>query len=116
MKKAFTLIELIIVIAIISILASAILPILIKVKNKSHDRQHIEQTTTVNPRSIYHVGDTVSIDSLSITGTINNVYNRGRSSDIADIIVKGTNGMPTILERINTDLLKKVVLPEDWKK
>ena len=111
-KNAFTLIELLVVIAIIALLAALLLPALQAAKKKVQQKQQQEQV--LHPRPEVFVGDLVYIEGLDITGKVNQVYSYGVPS--VDIMVKGTNGMPTIIEKVNTALIKKVPSADDWKK
>ena len=115
-KTAFTLIELLVVIAIITILLGMFVPAFKKAKLRAEtikERQRQEQTT---PSVIFNVGDVVYIDSLSITGIVNssNVGIGPFQNPYVDILIKNTNGLPTLLERINVTLLKKIPQAEKW--
>src|SRR5512137_17642 len=112
-RNAFTLIELLVVIAIIAILAAMLLPALQKAKERAKQKQQTEQVERVNrgqPAEGFKLGDTVYIDGMDVTGRVNNVWAApfGGNTTV-DLLVKGTNGVPYTLEKINTALLKPVI-------
>lgn len=120
MKKAFTLIELLVVIAILAILAAMLVPAIKKAKEKVAQKQQTEQVQRVQngqPAEGFKLGDTVYIDGMDVTGRVNNVWAApfGGNATV-DLLVKGTNGVPYTLEKINTALLKPVLTLEDQSK
>ncbi len=86
MKKGFSLIEALLVIAIIAILAAMLLPIFM--------RHRIANGL--------HVGDRVVIKTLNVRGIVDHFYN-GRVT----IIAIGNDGYPVKLDSIDVKLLEK---------
>lgn len=116
-RSAFTLIELLVVIAILAILAAMLVPAIKKAKERAQQKQTQEQIQRVEkgqPAEGFKLGDTVYIDGMDVTGRVNNVWAApfGGNTTV-DLLVKGTNGVPYTLEKINTALLKPVVTLED---
>ena len=97
--KSFTLIEFLVVIAIISILIALILPALVATKRQS-ERQRYQQTVQ---RSI-KVGDTVVISGINVTGVVN-YADFGRNFDI---IVKNESGAVEKLTDVNAAIVRKI--------
>lgn len=119
-RNAFTIIELLEAIAIIGILAVVLLTALLKSKERMKQKQQQEQVERVNkglPAEGFKLGDLVFIDGMDVTGRVNNVIVAlfGGNTTV-DLLVKGTNGVPYTLEKINTALLKPVLTAEDASK
>ena len=110
-KNAFTLIEVLIIIAIIALLTALLLPALQTAKKKA-EQQRQEQT---NPSQTFNVGDTIYIEEMGITGKVASIYNGFSYPIIVNILVKGSNGVPVVVENISTTLLKKIQPVENWK-
>ena len=105
--KAFTIIEFLVVLAIIFILIAMLLPALFAAKHRQ-DLQEAGMTLKV--------GDSVYIESLGVTGVVNRAVAYVNWSSV-EVIVKTTNGTVSMIKDIDARLLKKVPLsPEnEWK-
>lgn len=103
MKKGFTLIEFLVVIAIISILFSLFLPVF---SNAARKHRQTQVKEWVPP---FAEGDSVYIETLNLTGRVNAVgVSYYEKSGRADVLVNGNP--PHVLSGINFKLLKR--LPE----
>lgn len=101
-KNAFTLIELMVVLAIIAILASMLFPALHKAKlNKQQmdNKARIEKTT---PK--FNEGDLVAIEGMDATGKVNAVSINGKF----DVLIRDGNGKIQNVEGISGNLLRKI--------
>jgi prepilin-type N-terminal cleavage/methylation domain-containing protein len=87
-RKGFTLVEVLIVIAIIALCAAIVLPLAIRSK-------------TANNATL-HTGDRVSIKSLHVKGVVDRTY-----GNRATIIVQGNDGYPVKLDQIDIRILVK---------
>jgi len=110
-KNAFTLIEFLIIIAIVGFLVGILLPAFQTARKKA-EQQRQEQT---NPSPTFQVGDTIYIEEMGVTGKVASIYNSFQYPIAVNILVKGSNGVPVVVENINTALLKKVQPVENWK-
>lgn len=112
-KSAFTLIELLVVISICLIALGMILPTISKVKEHTK-RMQMEQA--IGAKKI-ELGDIVIFDinpSQSLTGRVSSISDGINYRGYVQIVVMGTNGLPTTLSNINPLLLRKFVQPEKW--
>ena len=107
--KAFTLIEVMIIVAIIGILAAMVIPAFIHAKAQTNREQ--------NAITAYHIGDSVYIESLGVTGIVNRSV-VGINWNYVDLIVKSTNGAVAMLNDVDARLVKRVPpSPEsEWKR
>lgn len=117
-KNAYTLTELIFVIVIVSILMS----ILLTGIRRTSDRVKKKQDTAKQlgkrgfPAEGVRIGDAVYIDGLDVTGRVNRIWNQSIGIiETVDILVKGSNGVPYTLEKVNAFLLKKVDDSSEWR-
>ena len=112
-KSAFTLIELLVVIAIIALLAAMLIPALSRAKERAKQINRQKQVQTQYGTTNLQVGDMVYIEGLDVTGKVNQVTERNGLTTV-DIFVKGTNGLPALMDRVNATLLKKIPVAERW--
>jgi prepilin-type N-terminal cleavage/methylation domain-containing protein len=101
-RKAFTLVELLIVISIIALLCAMLIPT-IDAARKRADLKAVPIQ--------FNVGDTLYIPDMGITGRVNQVWRVFGYEPSVDMWVKGTNGLLTLMEKVNMKLLKKVPEP-----
>ncbi len=88
LKRGFTLIEVLICIAILAILAAMFIPAIARAKNRAGIR--------------FHTGDKVEIVGLGVKGVIDHVYYND-----ADILAIGGDGFPVKLNHVKIDILRK---------
>lgn len=103
-KKAFTLIELLIIIVIIAIIAAGLLPVFSKLKQKTRSSGHPIQVEQANPVKVFRVGETVVVGGINKTGVVNNVYIGFSGNNVTIITTDGTK-----IEGINPELLQKCI-------
>jgi hypothetical protein len=99
-NRAFTLLELLMVVFAIVLTSIVILSIAISKSNN-------------DAKSSFSIGDTVTLEISNdcvITGRVSQaVYKQ------ANIMIMGTNGIPTVLNNIPTSFLKKVIVQQPGK-
>ena len=109
-NKAFTLIELFVVMMILAILAGIMVPTIQKA-NQKYKQIHQTERGQSSDTHQFNTGDMVYIDGMNINGKVNEVYDNNR----ADLLLVGTNGVPTVMERVDIQLLKRIP-SADWKR
>jgi len=116
-KNTVTLIEVLVLISIITILGALLIPTIDRAVKKSKViQENRHQQEEVQKPGRFQIGDIVYVDGMDVTGKINQIWGTiATGNTTIDLIVKGTNGVPHIIEKVSIVLLKKVQIAESWR-
>lgn len=99
-QKAFTLIEVLVSIAIVAILVAMFLPILAKMKEMSRQKQYGNTYQVEKPiERTFVIGDVVVVGGINLTGVVNDFGN-------ANVDIITSSGLK--LNSVNKYIIKKL--------
>jgi len=122
-KNAFTLIELMIVIAIIGIIAAIVLPAMASAQRRANALKAAQIDQTNNPTMVgstnivdepltnntdIHIGDLVMIKSINVVGVVNRDAMGYFDIITTNIVIDGPHEVVTQIEGISPEILVKL--------
>jgi len=122
-KNAFTLIELMIVIAIIGIIAAIVLPAMASAQRRANALKAAQIAQTNNPTMVgstnivdepltnntdIHIGDLVMIKSINVVGVVNRDAMGYFDIITTNIVIDGPHEVVTQIEGISPEILVKL--------